>query len=81
MVNVSCYIPTTTFCCAGYTACWSNAEHKKNDKRFGVNILLVNTLPKNTQHGNYCITCTTNTVQAKYYYMIHLQLKRPLYEH
>jgi hypothetical protein len=41
----------------------------------------LNTLPKNRQHGNYCITCTTNMVQAKYYYMTHLQVKRQFYEH
>jgi hypothetical protein len=34
------------------------------------------TLPKNTQHGNYCITCRTNTVHAKYHYMMYLQLIR-----
>ena len=80
MVNVSCYIPSTTFCCSGYTACWYNIQHKTGDKIYDMNTFL-KTLPKNTQHGNYYITCTTNMVQAKYYYIIHLQLKIPLYEH
>jgi hypothetical protein len=63
------YIPTATFYCTGYTACWSNTQnyfwmqHKMNNKRPNMNTFL-NTLPKNIQHGNYCITCTTNMVQA-----------------
>jgi hypothetical protein len=75
MVNFS-----TTFCCTGYTTCSSNIEHTTDDKRFDGNTFF-KTLPKNIQHENYCITCTTNMVEAKYYYMIHLQLKRPFYEH
>jgi hypothetical protein len=51
-----------------------------NNKRSDMNTFLKK-LPTNTQHGNYCITCTTNMVQAKYYYMIHLQLTRQFYEH
>ena len=39
------------------------------------------TLPKNTQHANYSITCSINMGQAKYYYMIHLQFTRQIYEH
>ena len=86
IVNIFYYIPTATFYCTGYTACWSNTQnyfwmqHKMNNKRPDMNTFL-NTLPKNIQHGNYCITCTTNMVQAKYYYMIHLQLTRQFYEH
>jgi hypothetical protein len=26
MVSVFCYIPATTFCCTGYTACWSATQ-------------------------------------------------------
>jgi hypothetical protein len=55
-------------------------QHKTNNKRSDINTFL-RTLPKNTQHENYCIMCTTNMVQAKYYYMIHLQLTRQFYGH
>jgi hypothetical protein len=44
-------------------------------QRFGMNKFF-KTLPKNTQRGNYCITCGTNTVHAKYHYLIYLQLTR-----